>query len=92
MQDAELEGVVTEFFLSRRGQERDAETEKRVLCQLECLPRQVRSFSTFDNVLFDWKLTLSWTRVALLLGCALLGLLVGVEAFGTCDGRGGTFA
>ena len=77
MTDAELEALLIGSLRSRRDQKFDLKRTDEILRKLENLPRQAWSFGIFDHVLVDWKLDLAWSRVALLVGCAAAGLVVG---------------
>jgi hypothetical protein len=73
----EFERLVTGYFRRERERNHMVQMTKAILARLEPLPRQVRSFSIFDDVLLQWNLDIAWSRVVLLSGSAVIGLLMG---------------
>ena len=50
----------------------------RVLARLTLLPRQRQRAWRLPGILLDWQFAPAWPRVAALVGCALIGFVIGI--------------
>jgi len=50
----------------------------RVLARLTLLPRQKQRAWRLPGILLDWQFAPAWPRVAALVGCALIGFVIGI--------------